>query len=417
MAGRFDQPVRSPARRFALHHRDSSKTWVEINTDTLRSNLRLLQDVIGAGRSIVLIVKSDAYGHGAETTASHAYDTGVRHFGVANLAEGVALRRARIGGEIILLHPPMEFEIDQALEAELSPTISSFETAQLVSAHAMRNAVGVHIEVNTGVNRLGLDPETAAETITRIAALPKIKINGVFTHFRATDSRDTQSIQAQLEKFESIINDPRLKDISLGLCHAASSHAVAHFPNAYLKGIRPGMIVYTGCNGSPSASSQQIKNCDDALRQLNGVMSVYSRVLHTRRVAEGEWIHYGEMYRAPRDMNVAVIAIGYGMGFPRALSNKADLLIHGHRAPVVGAVGMDMTMVATDDIPSVRPGDLVTIIGCDGDECITANELAERAGTIPYEIVCRLGNALPRYAIGEKKTTRTGEKRQRALIS
>lgn len=400
-----------------MHHRDTSKTWVEINTDTLRSNLRLLQETIGADRSIVLIVKSDAYGHSAETVTAHAFDLGVRHFGVANLGEGIALRRAGIGGEIMLLHPPMEFEIDRALEIELSPTISSFETAHMVSAHAMRHAVGVHIEINTGVNRLGLDYETAAETIARIAALPKIKINGVFTHFRATDSKDTQSIQAQLDRFESIINDSRLKGISLGLCHAASSHAVTHFPHTYLQGVRPGIIVYTGCNGTPVISSAKGAGKPDPLLQMSGVMSVYSRVLHTRRVNEGEWIHYGEMYRAPRAMNVAVVPIGYGMGFPRALSNKAEVLIHGHRAPVLGAVGMDMTIVATDEIPSVRQGDLVTILGQDGAERVTANELAERAATIPYEIVCRLGNALPRYAVGEKSVTRAGEKRQRALIS
>jgi alanine racemase len=397
-----------------LHHRDTSKTWVEINTDTLRSNLRLLRKAIGSKRSIVLIVKSDAYGHGAETVAAHAYEEGVRYFGVANVSEGVILRRAGVAGEIILLHPPLEFEIDQALEAELSPTISSFETAAMISSRAMRNAVGVHVEINTGVNRLGLDAETAAETIARIAALPGIKINGVFTHFRTTDSRDTTSIQAQLDQFEKVISDNRLKGIPLGLCHAASSHAVAHFPHSYLKGIRPGLIVYTGFNGTtaPSAASMP-----EPLRQMKGVMSVYSRVLHTRRVAEGEWIHYGEMYSAPRAMNVAVVPIGYGMGYPRALSNKAEMLIHGHRVPVVGVIGMDMTMVATDEIPSVRTGDLVTVIGEDNGEHITAAELARHADTIPYEIVCRLGNALPRCVAGETGVLRTGEKRQRALIS
>ena len=174
------------------------------------------------------------------------------------------------------------------------------------------------------------------------------------------------------------------------------------------------MIVYTGCNGSPAVSSQETAPRPSPLQQMGGVMSVYSRVLHTRRVAEGEWIHYGEMYRAPRTMNVAVVPIGYGMGFPRALSNTAEVLIHGHRAPIVGAVGMDMTIVATDEIPSVRQGDVVTIMGRDGEERVTANELADRAKTIPYEIVCRLGNTLPRYVVGESNVTRTGEIRQRA---
>jgi alanine racemase len=400
-----------------LHHRDTSKTWVEINTDTLRSNLRLLRKAIGPKRSVVLIVKSDAYGHGAETVAAQAYEEGVRHFGIANVSEGVILRRAGVAGEIILLHPPLEFEIDQALDAELSPTISSFETAAMISSRAIRKAIGVHIEINTGVNRLGLDSDTAAETIARIAALPRIKINGVFTHFRATDSRDTTSIQAQLDQFEKVVSDKRLKEIPLGLCHAASSHAVAHFPHSYLKAIRPGLIVYTGFNGATAPSPALAASLPDPLQQMRNVMSVYSRVLHTRRVAEGEWIHYGEMYRAPRSMNVAVVPIGYGMGFPRALSNKAEMLIHGHRVPVVGAVGMDMTIVATDKIPSVRTGDLVTVIGEDGGEHITAAELARHADTIPYEIVCRLGNALPRYVVGETGVSRAGEKRQRALIS
>jgi alanine racemase len=134
---------------------------------------------------------------------------------------------------------------------------------------------------------------------------------------------------------------------------------------------------------------------------MRAVMSVYAHVLHTRKVHAGEWIHYGEMYRAERDMQVAVIPIGYGMGYSRTLSNNADVLIHGRRAPIVGAVGMDMMMVAVDDLPPVAAGDRVTIMGTDGDETISATELAQRTRTIPYEIVCRFGNSLPRQTVGE----------------
>jgi alanine racemase len=387
-----------------MHNCETEKTWVEIDGGRLRTNLQLLQQAIGPERAIILIVKSDAYGHGAETVTRVAAQEGVKHFGVAAVSEGVALRRAGVSGEIILLHPPLPFEVDDALSARLSPTISSLETARMIDTHAGPQSAGVHVEVNTGVNRLGLDWESAVETITRIAALPHIRIEGLFTHFRATDSKDSASLQTQLERFEQIVTELRRSGIKIGLCHAASSHAVTYFPASYCDGVRPGMMVYGGFNGTAGQSSPDAhtdERTPEPLTRMRPVMSVYARVLHTRKVSAGEWIHYGEMYRAERDMQVAVIPIGYGMGYSRTLSNNADVLIHGRRAPVVGAVGMDMTMVAIDDLPPVAVGDRVTIMGTDGDETISATELAQHTGTIPYEIVCRLGNSLPRRTVGE----------------
>lgn len=374
------------------------KTWAEIDSQILRRNIRLLKQAIGPGREIVLVVKSDAYGHGARAVANVASEEGVSHFAVAAVAEGAALRQADIQGEIILLHPPFDFEIETALEAHLSPTISDLATAQLLNDQATRDKAGVHVEINTGVNRLGLDWQNAIDTILKIAALPRIQIRGIFTHFRASDGIDSVSIKTQFERFQQVLSAAEKAGINVGLRHAASSMVAARFPECHLDAIRPGIIAYTGLSGL--AAKDQGVAALPMLSGMDSVMSVRTRVLHTRSVPAGEWIHYGEAYRAPRQMTVAVLAIGYGLGYPRHLTNNADVLIHGKRVPVVGTVGMDMTIVATDAVGPVSVGEVATILGRDGQERITAAEIAERIGTIPYEILCRLGNSLPRVVRG-----------------
>ena len=383
------------------------KTWAEIDCDILRRNLRLLQQAIGPKRAIVLVVKSDAYGHGACTVANIAAGEGVRHFAVAAVAEGVALRQADIEDEIILLHPPLDFEIEPAIAAGLSPAISDMETAHKLSQKAAKHTVGVHIEINTGVNRLGFDWQTAPDTIARIAALPRLQIKGVYTHFRSSDGSDDLSIRTQLDRFQRVLTTVESAGISVGLRHAAASLVAARFPDCHLDGIRPGLIVYTGAKGTyegvdtPQTPPMRLLK---PLEKSDSVMSVRTRVLHVRSVEAGEWIHYGEAYRAPRRMNIAVLPIGYGMGYSRHLTNNADVLLHGKRVPVVGTVGMDMTIVAVDDVGTVKTGDIATLVGRDGSEEITAAELAARAGTIPYEILCGLGNSLPRCVINESES-------------
>ncbi|GAB4314053.1 MAG: alanine racemase [Candidatus Zixiibacteriota bacterium] len=391
------------------------KTWVEIDANALRANIRCIREAIGAGREIVLIVKSDAYGHGAQSVAGIASEEGVGRFAVAAVTEGQDLRAAGITGEIVLLHPPLPFEIDDCIRANLSPAISSIENARLLSDAATVGPVGVHVEVNTGINRLGLDWQTAPASIRDIAKLPNIEIRGVFTHFRGIDPSDSSSIDQQLQRFEQVVQDVRKAGINPGLVHAASSHALSRFSRSHLSAVRPGMIMYAGLDprspilDPPNGSTSPIQS-------MTGIMSVYSRVLHCRRVAAGEWIHYGETFQAECPMTVAIIPIGYGMGYSRHYSNNADMLIHGRRVPIVGVVGMDMTVVDITAIPDVAVGDRVTIMGRDGNEHISAFELAERSGTIPYEVVCRLGNGLPREVVNAEAPTSTVRTIRPAII-
>jgi alanine racemase len=371
------------------------KTWVEIDTGILRSNIRLLREAVGPDCQTILVVKSDAYGHGAHTVATVATAEGIARFAVASVAEGVALRKMEIPGEIVVLHPLLDFEIDAALRERLSPTVSDFEMARALSGHA-KGTLDIHVEVNTGINRLGFDWIEAGAEIARIAALPNLRISGVFTHFRASRDGDSTSVETQMDRFDKVLKDLRDRNVAIGLVHAASSHAVARFRSSHLEGVRPGMIVYAGVGGPSASGTEAAIPVLSPLTRMGGVMTACCRVLMTRTVRKGEWIHYGDSFRAAKDMEVAVLPIGYGMGYPRSLSNNADVLLAGHRAPVVGVIGMDMTIVAIDGIPKIKAGDLATVLGVDGDETITVHELAHRAGTIPYEIVCRLGNALPR---------------------
>ncbi len=374
------------------------KTWVEIDADSLRHNIRSIRAAIGEARGIVLVVKSDAYGHGAQSVAGIALGEGVDRFAVAAVAEGAELRQAGITGEILLLHPPLDFEVEACIQAGLSPTVSSIANARLISDQADPGTVGVHVEINTGINRLGLDWQTAASEVQQIASLPHIEIRGVFTHFRGIDPSDSSSIDQQLQRFEKVVQEVRDAGIEPGLIHAASSHALSRFTQSHLGAVRPGMIVYSGLDPK-SPISESTNGAATYIQSMTGVMSVYSHVLHCRHVEAGEWVHYGETFQAKRPMNVAVVPIGYGMGYSRHFSNNAEMLIHGRRVPIVGVVGMDMTVVDVGNIPEVAVGNRVTIMGRDGTEYISAFELAERSGTIPYEVVCRLGNGLPRVHV------------------
>lgn len=397
-AGRYIRGNNNGYRRTAgagMRSNSLHKTWVEIDNGILRANIRHLRRAIGAQREIIFVVKSDAYGHGAVNAAKVAASEGVTRFAVAGSHEGEELRAAGVTQEIILFHPPLAFEIEACLAAGLSPAISSLENAQLVSAGAAGHTVGLHIELNTGINRLGLDWNTAHQTIAEIAQLDNVRLSGLFTHFRATDPSDGHSIETQLERFNTVVRRVKEQGIDPGLCHAASSHAITRFADSHIAGVRPGMIMYIGANGSPQDGLTQ-PGIIAPITEMKGVMSVRAHVLHTRHVEAGEWIHYGEMFQAKQPMTVAVVPIGYGMGYSRHFSNNADMIVHGKRAPVVGAVGMDMTMIDVTHIPGVVTGDVVTIMGTDGDETISGFELAQKAGTIVYEIVCRLGSALPR---------------------
>lgn len=382
------------------------RTFVEIDLSPLRDNLRILERAIGDGRRLILVVKSDAYGHGANVVAAAAAEEGISHFAVASVDEGIQLRRADVAGEILLLHPPAEFDFPAVVDGRLSPSISTEESAVLYSRAAGSKLLTVHVEINTGLSRLGLNWETAADRIARIVALGNLKIAGVYTHYRSHYSPVGDAIQEQTDRFQHVLEGLRLRGIDPGFRHAASSYPAAyHRLSTIFDGIRVGIIAYGA-----------METLHEPVEGIRPVMSVRSQIMLVRQIKSGEWVHYGDSYQAARDMTIAVIPIGYGMGYTRHLSNNGEMLIRGLRYRIVGVIGMDMTMLDITALPSPTVGEPVTVIGRDGQDEITALEIAQRTGTIAYEITCRLGNSLPRYVVKsalselpmpEASTTRT----------
>ena len=362
------------------------KFWVEINIAALRHNIREVQKHIGPGRHILFVVKSDGYGHGAVEVVRAALAEGVESFGVATLAEGLTLRRAGISEEIVLLQPSLDFELEEVISANLQPSLSDLATARRLSEMALGRPVHVHVEINTGMNRMGFNPEAALADIPRIAKLPDIHLAGAFTHFRPITPASLHETKRNLSVFNSIIEQLGAQGVHFPRLHTASSHAILYCPESYFDTIRPGLLMYGGYNGNLPPNGPLTEP----------VMACRCRVLHVRQIKKGEWVHYGENFQAPRNMTVAIIAAGYGAGYPKSLSNSGEVLIAGHRAKICGVVGMDMTIVDVSAHPSMLSGDMVTLLGVDGSDEITVAELAKNAATIPYEILCRLGRNLPR---------------------
>ncbi len=364
----------------------NEKFWVTIDLGALRRNIRHVQHHIGEGRRVLFVVKSDGYGHGAVEITRAALAEGISSFGVATLAEGCALRKAGIAEDIILLQPSLESELEEVIAAKLQPSLSDWDTAERLSALALGRPVKVHIELNTGMNRMGFAPEEAISIVPRIAQLPHLTIEGIYTHFRPVAGNAHTVIREQLTRFNDTVTALRDQGVYIPSLHAASSISVLHYPESFFDTVRPGLLLYGGFNGDTPPGGPQTEP----------LMSCRCRVLYVRRIQAGEWIHYGDVFQAPRAMTVAVIAAGYGAGYPRSLSGQGEVLIGGRRAPICGVVGMDMTIVDVSDIPDCHTGDEVVLLGEDGDDEITVTELARKAGTIPYEITCRLGRNLPR---------------------
>jgi len=384
------------------------KFWVEIDIAALRKNIRRVQDSIGAGRRILFVVKSDGYGHGALEVTRAALAEGVESFGVATLGEGVALRQAGIAEEIVLLQPSLDFELEEVIAANLQPSLSDLDTARQLSKLALGRPVKVHIEINTGMNRMGFDPQAAVKEIPQIAQLPDIHLAGVFTHFRPVSASSIDELRKQLQLFNSVIAELTSRGVDIPRLHAASSLSVVHCPESYFDTVRPGLLLYGGFNG------ELLTNGSPTIP----VMSCRCRVLHTRRVKKGEWVHYGDVFQAPIDIAVAIIAVGYGAGYPQLQPDVGEVLIGGRRAKICGVVGMDMTIVDISEFPSVSPGDVVTLLGRNGDDEITLTELAEKAQTIPYEITCRLGRNLPRvFSYPQIESPGTGKKTATAIAA
>ena len=368
-------------------------TVVEVDLDAVRHNVTLLKP---ERAELLAVVKGDGYGHGAAEVARAAVSAGATRLGVALVEEGIALRDRGIDVPILVLTEPPRGSDKDALAAGLTPTVYSPECVASLSeaADALARRVGVHLKVDTGMHRVGVWPPSGARDLARRIVDAGLELEGLWTHFAAAEEDEDgtrEQLRALLETRDALLAE----GIAPRMLHAANSAATIRFPETHLDLVRPGVAIYGVDPGGGIGPAFGLK---PALTWRSAVSMV-------KRLDAGERVSYGWQYALERPSNVATVPVGYADGYRRGLSSKADVLIRGKRRRVAGTVTMDQIVVDCGD-DEIAAGDEVVLIGAQGDERITAEELGAHVGTIGYEIVASIGERVPRIHVGERPAKR-----------
>ncbi|MBW4512506.1 MAG: alanine racemase [Scytonematopsis contorta HA4267-MV1] len=372
----------------------SQRAWVEINLGALSHNVQQLKKIVSDTTSILAVVKADAYGHGAVTVAKTALQNGATWLGVATVPEGIQLREAGIQAPILILgatHTPEQ--IHAIAHWRLQPTIYSPKQAlvfsQELEAVNYNSSLPVHVMIDTGMSRLGTNWQSAGEFVQFVQRLPHLNMSGIYSHLATADSPDTTVMNLQHQRFEKAINEIKALGIKLPCVHFANSAGTLVDSSLHYDMVRPGLAIY-GLSPAPHLKAGV---------NLKGVMQVRARVTQVKTIGKGTGVSYGYTYIAPEDMRIAVVGIGYADGVPRNLSNKMQVLIRGQRVSQIGSITMDQLMLDVSAIDDIQEGEIVTLLGQDGDEEITADDWATQLGTISWEILCSFKHRLPRVAV------------------
>jgi alanine racemase len=358
-------------------------TEATIDLGAIRANVSSLAP---GSAELMAVVKADGYGHGAVPVARAALESGAGRLGVALVEEGIELRRANIPGPILVLTELPSGSERDALDAELTPSLSSQDGLRRLARAADGMAeLSVHVTLDTGMHRAGVAWKDA-EVFCRDVVEAGFRLEGLWTHFATADEPENPFLDVQLERFDEAVAAVRATGIEAPILHAANSAAAMLRPDTHFDLVRVGIAMY---GVSPGAA------LDDAASSLRPAMSLRSLVGLTRRVPAGDAVSYGLTYRVDRESTIATVPIGYADGYPRTLSNAAQVLIRGRRYPVAGRITMDQTLIDCGD-DDVTAGDEVVLLGRQGAEEIKAGELAALVGTVGYEVVSRVGVRVPR---------------------
>ena len=349
--------------------------WTEIDLDAIVSNIKAIRGALGGKVKIMGTVKANAYGHDASEVARVLLKNGVSYLAVARSDEGVELRRANIKAPILILGLTPKEQVEALLLHDLTPAVCDIEMVELLSqlATKMNKVAKVHIKVDTGMGRIGVLPEDTLNFVQRVQDMKNIQIEGIFTHFSVADEKDKGYTEEQFEKFTSVLNTLEKKGIKIPLKHAANSATILDLPHMCLDMVRPGIIIY---GLYPSAEVKRVIKLKPALK-------LKTRIVYLKKLPAGRSISYGRTYTTTSETLVATLPVGYADGYSRLLSNNSEVLIGGSKAPVIGRVCMDQTMIDVTHIPGVAIGEEVTLWGNQGIE-----ETAERIETIVNEVVC-----------------------------
>ena len=374
---------------------DGMITWAEIDLDAIAWNVHAFRRFIGDGIDIFAVVKANAYGHGAIPVAQAALLAGANRVAVHRLIEAIELRNGGIEAPILVMGYTPPAGAGVVVEKRLTPSVITWEFAEALSrqAQAAVVTVPVHIKVDTGMSRYGIMPPDVVGFARALNRLPGIVLEGLFTHFATADWLDQSYTLQQLEVFYQVLKEFKGVRINFPVVHAANSAALAVRPESYFDAVRPGISLY-GLPPSPEWP---------APFELKPALTLKSRVSRVAALPAGSAVSYGRTYIARHRIRAALIPVGYADGYPRALSNRGYVLIHGQRAPVIGRVCMDQFVVDISGIENVQQDDEVVLIGQQGDESITVQELADLAGTIQNEIIASLSARVVRVYLRDGK--------------
>lgn len=366
------------------------RVYAKINLDAVRSNVAEMKKHMSEGCQMMAVVKTDGYGHGAAEIAKEI-EPMVEGFATATVDEAVALRMQGITKMILILGHVHESLFQTMIKHQISVNLYTLKDAEGLSKEAAALGMDalVHFKLDTGMSRIGVrDTAESLEMLKEIKKLPHLKMEGLFTHFSASDEADKTTTRNQLARFLAFAEKVREAGIEIPVLHCSNSAGIIDVPEANLDMVRAGIALY-GLYPSDEVEKSAVR--------LQPALELKSHIVYQKEVEAGCGISYGSTYVTDRVTKVATIPVGYGDGYPRALSNRGYVLIHGKRAPILGRVCMDQFMVDVTDIPSAEEGDEVTLIGRDGEAFLSVEELAAMAGdTFSYEIVCDLGKRIPR---------------------
>jgi alanine racemase len=372
---------------------ERQRAWVEVDAAALEANARALRRHLGASE-LMAVVKADGYGHGALNVARAALSGGAASLGVATLAEGIELRRSGIEAPVLVLGGlSHEQDLRSCLHWRLMPTISSLREARLCHnlASGQGRPMALQLKLDTGMARLGVDWEQGPQLVAAIAGLEAVQLAGVYSHLASADlppGGDGGLTRQQQQRFEAVLTSLRQQGLDPGCRHLANSAGAISNPALHYDLARVGLALY-GHSPAPHLGG---------VVALQPAMALRARVTLIRELAAGMGVSYGHRFRTRRPSRLAVLAIGYADGVPRALSNQLEVLFRGQRLPQVGAITMDQLIVDATDCPALEVGAVVTLLGSDGGQEITPGEWSDRCGTIPWEILCGFKHRLPRLS-------------------
>lgn len=368
--------------------------WAEINLSNLDYNIKNIKAKAN-GRQLIGVIKADGYGHGSVKCAEVLRENGVKTFAIATLQEAIVLREAGATEEIIMLGLTPDMYADTVVKYDITPVVCSSENAKAFSDEAAKAGKTVHglIAVDTGMGRIGYladDLEYAVEDVKKIAALPNFKIKGMFSHMSTADAFDKTYSHQQEAKYNKFYETLTAAGIEIPFRTLANSASIMELPTIHFDAVRPGIILY-GCYPSNEVDVNELS--------IKPVMSVKANIVHLKDVPADFSVGYGRKYISKKPAKIATIALGYADGYPRPYSPKGKVIINGVIAPIAGNICMDQAMIDVTDVPNVKVGDEVIVMGSDGKNTVSADYIAECTGTINYEITCAFGQRLPKVYV------------------